>query len=95
VSVRELRSQEAQHDSGAVVRNAGREAVQVEHLGHTWTLDVDRGLGAILFYLPASPAWDDGTPIPAEVVAQIKDILAEVEDFWGSAAEFRQLEAGT
>lgn len=91
MGVRELRSQEAQHDSGVIVRNAGREAVQVEHLNQTWTIEVERGRRHIRFYLPASPVWDDGTPIPEEVVEQIKAAITEVEQFWGSIAEFRQL----
>jgi hypothetical protein len=89
MSVRELQSQEALHDSGAILRSAGREAMQLEYLGRTLTLDVDRGLESDLFYLPAAPVWDDGTPIPLDTMEQIKEIITEVERFWESGAEFR------
>jgi hypothetical protein len=89
MAVRKLRSQEAQHDSGAILRSAGREAMQLEYDGQVLTLDVDRGVGRDLFYLPASPTWDDGSPIPHNFATQIKPIITEVEDYWGSTAEFR------
>jgi hypothetical protein len=91
MAVRELRSQEAQHDSGAILRSAGREAMQFELDGHVLTIDVDRGIGSDMFYLPATLRWDDGSPIPSEVAAQIEPIITEVENFWGSTAEFRTL----
>ena len=91
MAVRELRSQEAQHDSGAILRSAGREAMQFELDGHVLTIDVDRGIGSDMFYLPATLRWDDGAPVPPDIAAQIKPIITEVENFWGSAAEFRTL----
>lgn len=92
MTVRGLRSQEALHeDSGAIVRTAGREADQVDYLGHTLTLNVERSVGHDVYYLPASLTWDDGTPIPANVVEQIKSIISEVDLFWGSTAEFQQI----
>jgi hypothetical protein len=91
MAVRELRSQEAQHDSGAILRSAGREAMQFELDGHVLTIDVDRGIGSDMFYLPATLRWDDGSPVPSEVAVQIRPIITEVENFWGSTAEFRTL----
>jgi hypothetical protein len=91
MTVRELRSQEAQHDSGAILRSAGREAMQLEYQGHTMRIEVDRGVGRDLFYLPAAPKWDDGTDVPADFADQIVPIITEVERFWGSQAEFRTL----
>jgi len=91
MAVRELRSQEAQHDSGAILRSAGREAMQLEFDGHTLTIDVDRGVGRDMFYLASPPRWDDGTEIPSGFAEQIVAIITEVEKFWGSTAEFRTL----
>lgn len=91
MSLRELGNQEALHEeTGAIMRTAGREADQIEYLGHTLTLDVERAVGHDVFYLPASPTWDDGSPIPADVMEQIKSIVSEVERFWSSTAEFEQ-----
>jgi hypothetical protein len=90
-SVRELRNQEAQHDSGIILRSAGRENVQLEYGGRTLTLGIDRGVGADLFYLPAVFTWDDGTPVSPEVVALIRPAITEINEFWGSTAEFRTL----
>lgn len=89
MAVRELRSQEAQHDSGAILRSAGREAMQLEYDGHTLTIEVERGVGADLFYLPARPTWDDGSEVSAAFAEKIVPIITEIEKFWGSAAEFR------
>jgi hypothetical protein len=91
MAVRELRSQEAQHDSGAILRSAGREAMQFELDGHVLTIGVDRGIGSDMFYLPATLRWDDGSPVPSEIAAQIRPIIMEIENFWGSTAEFRTL----
>jgi hypothetical protein len=88
MAVRELRSQEVQHDSGAILRSAGREAMQLEFNGHTLTIDVDRGVGRDLFYLSLTPWWDDGTEVPAAFAQQIPSIISEIEKFWGSEAEF-------
>jgi hypothetical protein len=88
MSVRKIENQMAEHDSGAIVRNAGRDAVKVDYQGRTLTLDVERGLDTDYFYLPVSMTWDDGTPVPAETVEQVKDIVAEVERFWGINSEF-------
>jgi hypothetical protein len=55
MAVRELRSQEAQHDSGAILRSAGREAMQLEFDGHTLTIDVDRGVGRTCSTSPRRP----------------------------------------
>jgi hypothetical protein len=89
VAVRELRSQEAQHDSGAVVYSAGRFGVGVKYLGHTVTLDVDRGVPTDRFYLRPNMTWDDGTPMTREALDQIMEAVAEVERFWGKQAEFK------
>ena len=91
MAVRELRSQEAQHDSGAILRSAGRKAVQLEYDGHTMTIEVDRGVGSDLFYLPVPPTWDDGTEVPTAFAERIQAIITEIEKFWGSTAEFRTL----
>jgi hypothetical protein len=37
--------------------------------------------------------WDDGTPVPPETVELIKPVIAEINEFWGSTAEFRTLGA--
>jgi hypothetical protein len=91
MAVRELRSQEAQHDSGAILRSVGREAMQFEYDGHTLTIEVDRGVGRDLFYLPRVFAWDDGTEVPMAFAEQIPSIISEIEKFWGSEAEFLTL----
>jgi hypothetical protein len=91
MSVRELENQVAQHDSGVIVRNAGRDAVKVDYEGRTLTLDVDRGLSTDYFYLPSSMSWDDGTPVPVETVDRILQIVTEVERFWAIRPEFRRI----
>jgi len=91
MSVRELGSQEAQHDSGAILRSAGREAMQLEYGGHTLTLDVDRGVGRDLFYLSTTLRWDDGAEVPRTFGDKIPSIIREIEQFWGSEPEFRTL----
>jgi hypothetical protein len=89
VPVHELRSQEAQHDSGAILRSHGRSAVQFELDGRILTLGVERGLGGDVFYLPATLVWDDGSPLSAEAAALVRPVLEEVNAFWGSSSEFR------
>ena len=93
MAVHELRSQEAQHDSGVILRSAGREAVQLELDGRTLRLEIDRGVGRDLFYLPASPVWDDGTPMDPALAGRLPQIIGEIEEFWGSSAQFRILPA--
>jgi hypothetical protein len=44
VRCRKIYNQEAQHDSGMILRSIDRETMQVEYQGQTLTLDVDRGL---------------------------------------------------
>lgn len=89
MAVHELRSQEAQHDSGAILRSHGRDAMQFELNGRVMTIGVDRGIGADLFHLPAVPAWDDGTLVEPGVSAMLQPVITEIERFWGSSAEFR------
>jgi hypothetical protein len=48
-------------------------------------------VGHDLYYRPQVPAWDDGTPIPNEVTTRLKQFISEIDSFWGSTAEFRQL----
>ena len=91
MAVHELRSQEAQHDTGAILRSHGREAMQFELDGQVMTIEVDRGIGADLFYLPAVLTWDDGTPLSAETASLLRPVIAEVERFWGAEAQFRTL----
>jgi hypothetical protein len=91
VSVRKIYNQEAQHDSGMILRSIDHETMQVEHQGHTLTLDVDRGLKGELFYLPAALHWDDGAPIPSEIAELIKPAITEIENFWNRTLEFRTL----
>jgi len=88
MGVRELRSQEAQHDSGVILRSVDRETMQVEYQGRTLDLDVDRAPGDYAFYLPAAPTWDDGSPIPADTIDLIKNAITEIERFWGANVEF-------
>jgi hypothetical protein len=64
-----------------------RRTSGADHLG------IDRGIGRDLFYLPMVFTWDDGTPVPPETVELIKPVIAEINEFWGSTAEFRTLGA--
>lgn len=91
MAVRRLGNQSAQHDSGAVVSSAGRWAVSIDYHGHRLTLDVERAVGHHLYYLPTSLKWDDGTPIPPETAEELRDIVTQVEQFWGVQAEFREV----
>ena len=89
MTVHELRNQEAQHDSGAIVRSHGREAVQFELDGRVLTIEVERGFGGDRFYLPEVLRWDDGSPVETAAAALVRPVLTEVNAFWGSDAEFR------
>ena len=91
MAVTKLQSQEAQHDSGAILRSHGRDAMQFELDGRVMTIAVDRGVGADLFYLPAAPQWDDKDLVASDVVAMLKPVISEIEEFWGSRAEFRTI----
>ena len=93
MAVKKLQSQEAQHDSGAILRSHGRDAMQFELDGRVMTIAVDRGVGADLFFLPAAPRWDDKDLVAPEVVAMLKPVISEIEEFWGSRAEFRTINA--
>lgn len=90
MSVRELRNQEAEHDSGVVLRNLDRFTVQVEYRQRTLDLFVERSPGDYTIYLPARPVWDDGSPIPTETMQLIRDAVAEIEAFWGARTTFRR-----
>ncbi len=87
--VHELRSQEAQHDSGAIVRSYGRDAVQFEWRGRVMTLNVERGIGGDVFFLPTDLRWDDEDPLDDEAAALVRPVIEEVNAFWGSNSEFR------
>jgi hypothetical protein len=90
MTVRALQSQEAQHvESGAVLGSAGRDAVTLELDGHVMTITVDRGIGRMLFILPAQPRWDDGTPLPPELAANLQAIIGEISRFWKQEPEFQ------
>jgi hypothetical protein len=89
MTVRELHRKEAQHHSGAILRSHGRFARQFEVDGHVLTLGVEPGVRGGLYYLPNAPRWDDGTPVPPEVVSSMQPIIEEVERFWGAWPEFR------
>ncbi|HWS32875.1 MAG TPA: hypothetical protein VN408_09045 [Actinoplanes sp.] len=85
-----LRSQEAQHDSGAVVRSHGRDAVQFQLHGRVMTINVERGVGSDTFFLPTELRWDDETPLDAEAAALVRPVLQETNSFWGSESEFHE-----
>ena len=89
MAVHELRNQEAQHDSGAILRSHGREAVQFELHGRVMTLEVERGFGGDRFYLPEVLRWDDGGRVEPAAAALVRPVITEVNAFWGSTAEFR------
>lgn len=55
MGVRELRSREAQRDSGVILRSFDRDTMQGEYQGHTLNLPVDRAPGDYACYLPANP----------------------------------------
>lgn len=90
MSVREIENQVAEHDSGAIVRNAGPETMKVDYLGRTLTLDVDRHMRTNVFYIPESMNWDDGSPVPPEMLERIERIIDEVGRFWGIKSEFQR-----
>jgi hypothetical protein len=88
VSVRELRNQVAEHDSGVVVRNVDRYTVGIDYLGRSLRLPVERGVGLYYFTLPDPLSWDDGTAVSQGELEQIKRAVSEVERFWGTTAQF-------
>jgi hypothetical protein len=79
------------HDSGVVVRSAGRHAMQVEYEGRTATVSAEHSGGYSTLYLPQDPTWEGGVPIPPEVTNLLRRALREVLEFWGSTVEFVQL----
>jgi hypothetical protein len=90
VTVRRVLNQSAQHvESGAILRSFGRDAMQFELDGRLFTITVERGNGADLFYLPSVPSWDDGELMVSDVAALLRPVITEIEAFWGAAAEFR------
>lgn len=91
MSVRELRSQEAEHDSGIVLRTLDRFTMQLEHRGRKLNLGVDRAPGRALFYVPKAPAWNDGSAIGDDELELLQRVVTEIEAFWGTAADFRRL----
>jgi hypothetical protein len=93
MTVRALQSQEAQHvESEVVLGSAGRDAVTLELDGRVMTITVERGLHAMLFYLPQVPRWDSGEPVPVELAAQLQPIIAEISRFWKQEPEFRTVD---
>ncbi|GLY02507.1 MULTISPECIES: hypothetical protein [Actinoplanes] len=89
MTVLALDRRQARHHTGAILRGHGRFARQFEMDGHVLTLGVDPGVRGGLYYLPATPRWDDGTPVPHDIVATLQPIIEEVERFWGTWPEFR------
>jgi hypothetical protein len=88
MTVQELQPREARHHTGAIVRSR-RFATQFEMDGHVLTLGVEPGVRGGLYYLPSTPTFDDGTPVPREVAAGLQSVIEEVERFWGHWPEFR------
>jgi hypothetical protein len=91
VPVEALGTQSARHDSGAVVRSAGRDAIKVDYAGRTVTLETEGGIGVEYFYLPAEMRWDDGTSIPLDTVDLLKRAVSDVERFWGARAVLKKV----
>jgi hypothetical protein len=91
MSVRELRSQEAEHDSGIILRGLDRYTMQLEHRGRKLSLGVDRAPGRVLFYVPKAPAWNDGNLIGEDELELLQRVVTEIEAFWGTSADFRRL----
>ncbi len=89
MTVLALDRDQAQHHSGAILRGHGRFARQFEVDGHVLTLGVEPGVRGGLYYLPATPRWDDGTPVPRDIAVALQAVIEEVERFWGRWPEFR------
>ncbi|GIE83034.1 hypothetical protein Aph02nite_89840 [Actinoplanes philippinensis] len=88
MTVQALQPREARHHTGAIVRSR-RFATQFEMDGHVLTLGVEPGVRGGLYYLPSTPTFDDGTPVPREIAAGLQSVIEEVERFWGHWPEFR------
>ena len=89
MTVRRLRSQEAQHvESGVVLGSLDRGTMSLELGENAMTVPVDRGLDRTCYILPATPRWDDGEPVPPELAVQLQSIIAEIARFWGQEPEF-------
>jgi hypothetical protein len=88
MAVRELRSQEAQNDAGVILRSVDRESMQLEYQGRTLNVGVDRAPHDYGVYLPATPAWNDGTPIDPDTFALLKDAIVEILRHWKTRVEF-------
>jgi hypothetical protein len=88
MAVRELRSQEAQNDAGVILRSVDRETMQLEYQGRTLNVGVDRAPNDYGVYLPANPAWNDGTPVDQGTLALLKDAIVEILRHWKTRVEF-------
>ena len=87
MAVRELRSQEAQNDAGVILRSVDRETMQLEYQGRTLNVGVDRAPNNY-GQLPATPAWNDGTPVDQGTLALLKDAIVEILRHWKTRVEF-------
>jgi hypothetical protein len=88
MAVRDLRSQEAQNDTGVILRSIDRETMQLEHRGRTLNVGVDRAPGSYGVYLPAQPTWNDGTPVDDAERAVLSTAITEILGHWNIRAEF-------
>ncbi|GLY05233.1 MULTISPECIES: hypothetical protein [Actinoplanes] len=92
MGVHDIRSQAARTDTGVTLRSVDRETMRVEYAGHGMTLPVDRGMESCGFYLTATPHWDDGSAVPSEDLAVVKEAIVEIQRHWGFRADFLTLE---
>ena len=88
MAVRELRSQEAQNDAGVILRSVDRETMQLEYQGRRLNIGVDRAPNDYGVYLPAHPAWNDGTPVDQGTLALLKDAIVEILRHWKTRVAF-------
>jgi hypothetical protein len=88
MTVRDLRSQEAQNDAGVILRSVDRETMQLELDGRTLNFGVDRAPGSYGVYLPARPLWNDGTPVTPAELSLLRAAIVEILAHWETEAEF-------
>jgi hypothetical protein len=92
MTVRKLRPQKAEHvESGVTLGGAGLDAMRLRLGEQVMTITVDRGDHRMLWILPQHPRWDDGTPLQADLAANLQSIVAEISRFWEQEPEFRIL----
>jgi len=87
VIIEEIGKQAVAHDSGAIVASLDRFALAYARGGRSWRVAIEP-LDTYYVRLPASPAWDDGTPLTPDEAQQAQRDIADTFAHWGLQHEY-------